>query len=105
MGFTFIPLFRSSILGTTWRTEEEIARFDERFEIENPKYLGLSTNCQRYVRDLFAFLMEPPHGEKTGDLPPPQSIGSLFKGEQQKKKVYGGITTPLKATICNDGIF
>jgi len=70
---------RNFILGTTRRTEEEIAQFDELFEIENPKYLGLSTNCQRYVRDLFAFLMEPPHGEKTGDLPPPQSIGSLFK--------------------------
>ena len=76
-----IVLLKSSIdsvLGTTRRTDLEIDQFDKEFQRRNPKYRGLSVNCQCYVRALFAFLLAK--GQKTRDLPVPESFGSLLAG-------------------------
>jgi hypothetical protein len=75
---THTPAFRDSlcVLGTTRRTDTEIEEFGKKFKNINPKYLGLSVNCQCYARELLVFLMAD--GTRKRDLPPPESAGSLL---------------------------
>ena len=65
-----------------------IQQFDEDFKRDNPTYLGLTVNCQCYVRALFEFLMED--GSQKKNLPPPESLASLLtRGELEEKRPAG----------------
>ena len=71
-----------------------MGQFDKDFMIKNPKYLGLTANCQLYVKALFDFLMEK--GKQRKDLPPPESIGSLISLPQKTKESIPGIEAEAK---------
>ena len=54
----FVQTSRSSQLGTTKRTDDDIEEFNEKWVKANPEYNIASSNCQRFVRDLWKFLIE-----------------------------------------------
>ena len=72
-------------------------QFDREFMSKNPKYLGLSVNCQFYVRSLFAFLMED--GEKIEDLPLPESVGSFFNLSDARDKSEAEAASAMSVRI------
>ena len=62
---------KSAELGTTDRTDDEIEEFNVKYLEENPNFDILTSNCQRYVKQLYDFLME--RGTAIKRLPPMES--------------------------------
>jgi len=52
------PLRSASCLGTTKRTDAQIAEFNEDYLEDHPFYCLLTDNCQTYATALFEFLMD-----------------------------------------------
>ena len=54
-----------SYMGTTKKTDRQIANFNDKYVREHPCYNLATDNCQTYVTEFFDFLMED--GKRDGD--------------------------------------
>jgi len=52
-------------MGTTKKTDQQIANFNASYIREHPSYNLATDNCQTYVTDFFDFLMED--GKRDGN--------------------------------------